>query len=86
MFKIEMQTDNSAFGDTREDNAREVARILRQIADKLKNDEWASNGMHQTIFDLNGNDVGRFVLKGSDAVRKSESDTLSKLRRKAGIK
>lgn len=39
----------------------EIARILRQIADKVEAGEECHH--HRTIFDVNGNDVGRFVLK-----------------------
>ena len=74
MFKIEMSTDNTAFGDTRESQAAEVARILEGIAAKLRGDAWARSGLHQTIFDLNGNDVGRFIIKPSAALEKQERD------------
>ena len=74
MFKIEMSTDNTAFGDTRESQAEEVARILEEIAAKLRSDAWARSGFHQTIFDLNGNDVGRFIIKPSAALEMQERD------------
>lgn len=56
MFIAKFDTTNDAF-DT--DNA-ECARILRDIADKLENGIDASH--YLTIFDVNGNDVGRWKL------------------------
>ena len=74
MFKIEMSTDNAAFGDTRESQAEEVARILEWVARDLRSNFWARSGLYQTMFDLNGNDVGRFIIKPSAALEKQERD------------
>jgi|HubBroStandDraft_4_1064222.scaffolds.fasta_scaffold48496_7 hypothetical protein len=62
MFKLEMQTDTPAFGHTRESKATKTANLLRYIASRLECDEWARSGLHQTIHDGIGNDVGRFVF------------------------
>lgn len=54
MFKIEFSTDNAAFAD---DAGREVARILRDWADKMEDrgDAFYSG----PVRDLNGNRVGK---------------------------
>jgi len=57
-FTIKMDTGNAAFDP---DPQYEVARILREIADRLERD--GANGLYQTIHDINGNDVGRWRLK-----------------------
>lgn len=58
MFTLRINTDNAAFdgGDL-----CEVARILRQVADKL--DRGHENG---TCRDCNGNDVGSFDMHAAD--------------------
>lgn len=54
--KIEIKMDNAAFGD---DPNAELARILRELA------EQAENGLRiRTLFDINGNRVGRFEISG----------------------
>lgn len=54
-FTVTIGTDNAAF----EDMSAEIARILRTIAKRVSNGD--DNG---TIFDANGNSVGRFELHG----------------------
>jgi len=56
-FKIQMTCENAAFEGGAD---AEVARILRALADRL--DSYGSSGFYETIFDANGNDVGRFRL------------------------
>lgn len=56
-FTVKFDTDNAAFED--EQGETEIARILRDIADRVESGEYC--GKFQTIRDLNGNDVGRFV-------------------------
>lgn len=56
-FQCEIRTDNAAF----EDDAYEVARMLRAIADKL--DAGTRGG---PLHDANGNRVGRFDLERED--------------------
>lgn len=53
---IEMSLDNAAFAD---DPAPEIARILRQLADKLE-----GRGIDDEIllWDINGNRVGKAVI------------------------
>ena len=56
MFKIEIETGNAAFED---DNRNyELARILRQIAERLENGENAGR-----VLDINGNKVGSFEIE-----------------------
>ena len=57
-FTVQLSTDNLAFED---DPGYELARILRGIADDISNGR--EYDMFQTIFDANGNDVGRYALK-----------------------
>ena len=63
MFKIEIKTGNAAFTDpyTGEysgwDENHEVARILREIADKI--DDGKREGK---AIDYNGNSVGEFTF------------------------
>ena len=57
MLVIKINTDNDAFSS--EESARqELARILRKIALDLENNIDAAKS--QTIFDYNGNDIGRW--------------------------
>lgn len=53
MFRIEIETDNAAFADHA---PSEVARILRDLADKL--DHCHGLPAHVPLYDLNGNKVG----------------------------
>jgi hypothetical protein len=57
-FQLQLNTDNAAFED---DSRGELARILRKTADHVEGG--GEIEFFQTIFDLNGNDVGRFALK-----------------------
>ncbi len=54
MFSIEVTTTNPAF-DGQE--ATETARIIRKIAVQLENGTFEG-----TVFDINGNKVGRYLL------------------------
>ena len=62
-FNLYMHTDNAAFED---DNPGEIVRILRAVADRIEAAGEAPTH-YLTIFDVNGNDVGRYALKGDDA-------------------
>ncbi len=70
-FRLNIDVDNDAF---QPDPRPEVAAILMGIAKQLMADvhtePWNPDGrrsntlrMYQTIFDCNGNDVGRFAFK-----------------------
>jgi hypothetical protein len=54
MFKLEFTTDNAAF----ENEAAEIARILRHIADYIEHG--GINAHHGRANDLNGNRVGEW--------------------------
>jgi len=60
MFQINLNTDNDAFTDP----TREVARILRALADRL---EGASPGEDYPLRDINGNKVGQAVFKDNQS-------------------
>lgn len=57
-FVLKVDTDNDAFTP---EPASEVARILRGVADSLEAGEDFSH--YRTLFDANGNDVGRAAFK-----------------------
>ena len=62
-FRLTINTDNAAFeGQYQGDDHRfEVARILRDVADRLQRGEDFS--FFETLRDINGNDVGRAAHK-----------------------
>lgn len=62
IFKLEVTCDNDAFEP---EPWEELARILREAADKLEREREACKWF-QTVRDINGNDVGRFALKHAD--------------------
>ena len=55
MIRIEIETENAAFGDNPSDSNAEVARILREIAHRLTRGSFTQS----IIRDVNGNTVGR---------------------------
>lgn len=61
-FRLYIQTDSAAFDG---DPAPELARILRAIAERIEAGEELSH--YLTIFDANGNDVGRYALKDEES-------------------
>ena len=61
-FKLWIRTENAAFSDGYRNY--ETARILRIIADRLELGEEFE--FYQTLFDFNGNDVGRAAFKPND--------------------
>jgi len=72
-FTLTISTENAAFEACGLDvflcREREVARILRDVADKLETGSDFS--MFRTLFDINGNDVGRAAFKNWNAKTKS---------------
>lgn len=59
MFKVKLETGNAAFdGD---DKPVEIARILRQIAERVENGQKSG-----PIHDINGNRVGRYDTSDKD--------------------
>jgi hypothetical protein len=55
MFKLEIKTDNAAFTDDRNE---EIARILIEVARKLRNGE-----EYGSCMDYNGNKAGTFEIE-----------------------
>ncbi len=69
-FHLNIHCDSAAFHDEIEGDFSpevELARILRRIADEIVGGKFSIDEnygtSYETIFDLNGNDVGRFALK-----------------------
>lgn len=63
-FQLYIRTDNDVFSDDVPLGGGEIARILREIADKVEKDGCPYH--FTTIHDKNGNDVGRYALKSDD--------------------
>lgn len=57
-FVMYLDLDGAAFADYPEE---EVSRILGNVREQVLARK--ATGMYQTLFDFNGNDVGRFRLK-----------------------
>ena len=63
-INITLLVDNAAFGITYDDQAQEVGRILRDLADRLEaNSRYLDPryGQYPTLNDSNGNRVGSFT-------------------------
>lgn len=60
-FKLNINCDNAAFtGEESYGPCYEVARILREVADRINGHLHFSPGHSQSIRDINGNQVGGF--------------------------
>ena len=57
MFKLVIHTDNAAFGDSVMEHGAELARILRDIANRLEGGSIAGSAR-----DMNGNNVGGYLI------------------------
>lgn len=62
-FQLYIRTEEEEYAVS-EDFDREVARILREIADTVESSGCPYH--FTTIHDKNGNDVGRYALKPDD--------------------
>lgn len=65
VFQLYIRAENAAFYDE-EGNYypnEELSRILEQISDEVVDD--LNDGFWKTIFDRDGNDVGRWAIKES---------------------
>lgn len=58
MMTVEIETDNEAFSD--DARGHELARILRNIADKVEG--LGSHSDRGKAFDINGNSVARWEV------------------------
>lgn len=56
-YRLEMRTDNAAFGESVLERGAEIARILRDAADRAER-----GSIGGTIRDANGNTVGDFIV------------------------
>jgi hypothetical protein len=61
MFTLKIETDNAAFAF--DNAAEEVARILRQAAERIATHTRSSEG---PLFDMNGNRVGSYSFDLAD--------------------
>ena len=62
IVQIKMSVDNAAFGVTYEDQATEVVRILRYLAQQIEASPNRLDGSEETVIrDLNGNRVGELT-------------------------
>jgi len=57
-FKLEFSCDNAAFGETPEERADEIKRILTVIGARVAMDILPPGG--SVVRDFNGNRIGRF--------------------------
>ena len=56
-FKLNIKTGNAAFAEEEGGPYLELARLLREVADRVENNE-----DYGSIMDINGNSVGRWTL------------------------
>jgi hypothetical protein len=56
-FKLNIKTGNAAFSEEEGGPHLELARLLREVADRVENGE-----DHGSVMDINGNSVGRWTL------------------------
>jgi hypothetical protein len=73
MFKLEIECDNEAFGMDLYENRVEIARILRELGDKLGHsaEELYPNSA-QWVRDYNGNRVGTYKFEDRDRIRQGK--------------
>lgn len=67
MFQLKIATDAAAFGDTPDERAAEIARILRSLADRIE--FIVPEEARRPVRDANGNTVGEFMI--SDKLEKA---------------
>lgn len=60
-LRLHIWTGNAAFGETEQSEKDECAEILRKVAMALE--DGMDFDAEQTLFDRNGNDVGRVAIK-----------------------
>lgn len=58
---IQFNMDNAAFGETAEEKAAEMNRILNKLAGKFESVD-LKKGEHFNIMDFNGNSVGSMSI------------------------
>jgi hypothetical protein len=58
VININIHTGNAAFGETVDDEANEVVRILRDLANKIESNGHLLGSNARHLNDFNGNQVG----------------------------
>lgn len=58
MFKLKIETDNAAFGETIDETIDELGRILRETAGRMER-----GIVGGPLRDINGNSVGEYSLE-----------------------
>jgi hypothetical protein len=61
MFKLKIETDNAAFGETIDETIDELGRILRETAGRMERGFVGFVG--GPLRDINGNPVGEYSLE-----------------------
>ena len=61
---IEINLDNDAF----QRDGRELARVLRNVAEDVEACNVTNEGAYICIIDINGNKVGEFEIVGEDEI------------------
>ena len=73
-FRLQIELDNGAFceGDNPEDTTptREIARILRDLADKIDGAPAEHLSMYRSLKDHNGNPVGTYAIKTNEYLKR----------------
>lgn len=64
-FTLEITCAGAAFGDSDDDRARELARILRHAAERIEANGYGA-GVTRGLTDLNGNARGSFTFEERD--------------------
>jgi hypothetical protein len=63
IFNLYFSVENEAFEQS---PSIEIARILRDIADRIEHSTKFDLSYYRTIRDLNGNDIGRYAIKPNE--------------------
>ena len=72
MFKLEIETDNAAFGETDCETFQEIGWILRRLRARMTKEAADDVGGNRTkqwaepIRDGNGNKIGSFIYEGPE--------------------
>lgn len=59
-FLVRISLGNDAFAC---DGSLEIARMLRELADKVETESFADMSRFQNLRDINGNPVGQYAVK-----------------------
>tara|TARA_R100000773_G_scaffold42765_1_gene40346 strand:+ start:154 stop:375 length:222 start_codon:yes stop_codon:yes gene_type:complete len=71
MFKLEIETQNAAFGETDCETFQEIGWILRRLRARMTKEAADDVGDNRTkrweepLRDTNGNKIGSFIYEGS---------------------